>query len=438
MQKSWHLDRRTFLHGCGVALALPQLDCMAAEAATAPAKRFCAVYFPYGIVNRNADDEQAKWNWFPTGTGKDFQFTDTLSPLEPVRHDLSILRGLSHINGRKMGGHDTADIWLTGAEFKGNQFQNSVSIDQLIAEQHGRHTRYSSLVMSSDGGVGEPTRSSTLSFSRNGQPVPAQNKPRVVFDRLFGIDSDSLVAQRQRLKNSGSMLDLILDHSKSLRNQLGNRDQQKLDEYLSAVRQIEQRVERAEGWLEVPKPNVPATGLNLDADDSTPRELIRTMYDLMFLAFQTDSTRVATYQIGNMNGATSIAGKFPQLLGLSENMHKLAHGAQKKSEPKGKWDQFLADQMAYFLGRLKATPEGGSTLLDNTVIMYGSSNCQTHRNENYPIMIAGGNALGLKHGRLHDVDDSVPMTNLLVTILNRMSVPTESFVDSTGELTAIV
>ena len=187
--------------------------------------------------------------------------------------------------------------------------------------------------------------------------------------------------------------------------------------------------------MEIPKPNVPATGLHLDADDSTPQELIRTMYDLTFLAFQTDSTRVATYQIGNMNGATSIAGKFPQLLGFGDHMHKLAHNANKKAggEPKGKWDQFLAEQLAYFLDRLRETREGEGTLLDSTVVMYGSSNCQTHRNEDYPILLAGGRRLGLRHGRYHQIDDSIPMTNLFVTLLNRLGVPTDTFVDSTGE-----
>ncbi len=441
-KKPWHLDRRTFLRGSGVSLALPFLECMASAAKPgSQPKRFCAIYFPYGIVHRQEGTEHAKWNWFPTGSGRDYQFNKSLRSLETHRNELTIFGGLSHPRGRQMGGHDTADTWLTGAELKAGHLQNTISIDQLMALQVGEQTRYSSLVLSTDGGVGEPTRSSTLSFSRTGQPVPAENKPRLVFDRLFGVNPDSLSAQRQQLENSASMLDLVLDHSRSLRNRLGKLDQTKLDEYLSSVRQIERRVERSEQWLNVPKPQVASDGLSLEADDSTPRELIRTMYDLIYLAFQTDSTRIATYQLGNMNGATSIAGKFPQLLGMAESMHSLAHGARKSdegAEPLGRWDQFLSEQLSYFLERLKSAPEDGGSLLDHTLVFYGSSNSQTHVNENYPLLLAGGRKLGFSHGQFLRFDETTPLSNLLVTMLNRLDVPTKSFADSTGEITELV
>jgi hypothetical protein len=160
------------------------------------------------------------------------------------------------------------------------------------------------------------------------------------------------------------------------------------------------------------------------------------MYDLMFLAFQTDSTRVATYQLGNMNGATSIAGKFPQLLGLGKNMHGLAHGGQKGKggEELGKWHQFLTDQMARFLTRLKSTEEGDGNLLDHTIVLYGSSNSQTHRNANYPLMLAGGDKLGLNHGRLLKLNEQTPLSNVHVTILNQLGVRSDSFADSTSAL----
>ncbi len=441
-RKSWHLSRRTFLQGSGVSLALPYLECMAADAgAAAQPKRFCSVYFPYGIVQRQAGTEAAQWNWFPQGSGRDFQFNKSLASLEQHRADLTVLGGLSHPNGRNMGGHDTADTWLTGAELKEGHLENTVSIDQLAAGSFGGRTRYPSLVLSSDGGVGEPTRSSTLSFGRTGQPVPAENRPRLVFERLFGVDPRSLVSQRQSLDNSRSMLDLVLDHSRSMRSRLGAHDRTKLDEYLTSVRQIERRVGRSQQWLDVPKPNVPATGLHLDADDTTPGELIKTMYDLIYLAFQTDSTRIATYQLGNMNGATSIAGKFPPLLGLSNNMHTLAHGARKNddgAEPLGHWDRFLTEQFSYFVSRLKQTPEGDGTLLDRTILFYGSSNSQTHVNLDYPLLLAGGRELGLKHGSFLRFGEEIPLANLFVTILNRLDVPAESFVDSTGELNEIL
>ncbi len=439
--KTWHLSRRTFLRGSGVSLALPFLECM--HGATKPValpKRFAAIYFPYGIVERKTGTPASEWNWAPTGVGRDFKFGKSHEPLEPLRDELTVLGGLSHPKGRKMGGHDTADTWLTAAEMKEGHLKNTVSIDQLMAMSFGDKTRYPSLILSTDGGVGEPTRASTLSFNRNGTPLPAENKPRLVFNRFFGVNSDSLAAQRQQLENSGSMLDLILDHSHSLRGQLGKLDQTKLDEYLESVRQIEQRVERSEQWLDIPKPNVDATGLHLEADDSTPAELIKTMYDLIYLAFQTDSTRIATYQLGNMNGATSIAGKFPQLLGLAEHMHALAHGARRAddgAEPLGEWHKFLSEQLAYFLNRLKSTPEGDGTLLDRTAIFYGTSNSQTHVNENYALLLAGGRGLGISHGHYRKFEDSVPLSNLFVTLLNKLDTPAKTFADSTGELTAI-
>ena len=210
---------------------------------------------------------------------------------------------------------------------------------------------------------------------------------------------------------------------------------------LDSVRQIERRVDRAQQWLTVPKPSVDASGLHLEADDTTPGELIKTMYDLIFLAFRTDSTRLATYQLGNMNGATSVAGKFPSLLGLSDNMHRLAHEARKSdegAEPLGQWDRFLTDQFAYFVRRLKETPEGDGTLLDRTLLLYGSSNSQTHVNLNYPLLLAGGRKLGLKHGSFLRFGAEIPLSNLFVTLLNRIGVPMESFMDSTGELTEVL
>jgi hypothetical protein len=430
------------LQGCGAAIGLPFLECMAQDAsATERPKRFCGVYFPYGVVIRKEDEAAAEWNWFPKGSGAEYELTPAHQSLESLRGDLTILGGLSHPNGRKMDGHDTADTWLTAYELKGGRLVNSVSMDQLIAMKHGDKTRFSSLVMSTDGGVGEPTRSSTLSFSRTGQPIPAMNKPRMIFDRLFGKDTQSLQKQTQQLRNSASMLDLTLEHSKSLQRRLGKLDQQKLEEYLESMRQIEKRVAQSERWLHVPKPQINATDLHLDADDTTPGELIRTMYDLIYLAFQTDSTRTVTYQLGNMNGATSIAGKFPQLLGFADKIHALAHGARKGeqgAENLGKWDQFLTEQLAYFLTRLKNTQEGDGNLLDHTMVLYGSSNSHTHVNTNYPLILSGGDRLGLKHGQFLQLEEDIPLSNLFVTMLNRLDTPVDRFVDSTSEIAQVV
>lgn len=435
MSKSWQLERRTILKGAGVSLALPLLECMGSDAERAARpRRFCAIYFPYGSVFQNADSEFARWNWTPTGEGREFTFGEIHKSLEPLRGDVTMLHGLSHPQGRSMGGHDTADIWLTGTKLSGSRKRNTVSLDQVVAAKNGNQTRYPSLILSTDGGVGEPTRSSTLSHNRTGQPIPAENRPRLVFERLFGAKSDSLDAQRAEMTRTRSMLDRVLEHSRSLRRNLGRHDQRKFDEYLASVRQIEERVERSSRWLEVPKPEVDEVGLSLDADDSTPKELIQTMFDLIFLAYQTDSTRSTTYQIGNMNGATSIAGKFPQLLGIGKHMHALAHGAGKGkgAEELGRWHQFLTDQTARFLTRLKETEEGDGNLLDHSVILFGSSNSRTHNNTNYPLMLAGGGKLGLNQGQFLKFDSSTPMTNVFVTVLKSLGVPVDSFADSTG------
>lgn len=441
MNKSWHIPRRTFLQGLGVSMSLPFLECMAAspqESRRPP--RLCAVYFPYGVSLADGNDEAARWRWFPTGGGREFHFNESLKPLEPLRDEVTVIAGLSHPSGRGMGGHDTADIWLTGAELKGGQLRNTVSVDQIAADWFGDQTRFRSLVFSTDGGVGEATRSSTLSYATNGSPIPALNQPRLVFNRLFGVEGRSMDEQRRQLGNSLSMLDLVLDHAKSIRRRLGKQDQIKFDEYLASVRQVEQKVERSEAWLDVPKPHVNATGLHLDADDNAPGEWIKTMFDLIYLAFQTDSARVATYQLGNMNGATSIAGKFPQLLGFGTHMHALAHGWNKPggAEALGRWDRFRTEQLSYFLTRLKETPEGDGNLLDHTLVMYGSSNSNTHNNRNYPIVVAGGGRLGMSHGQFLEFGEDTPFSNVHLTLLRRLGVPAESFADSTAEIAELL
>ena len=239
---------------------------------------------------------------------------------------------------------------------------------------------------------------------------------------------------------TGSHLDLLLDEARTLNAKLGKADQEKLDQYLTSVREVEQQVLRSADWLDVPKPQVNASGLTLDADDNTPKELIRTMLDLMVLAFQTDSTRFATYQLASMHGATSIAIKFSQLLGFGGTTHALAHGWNKPggAEKLGKWDQWQAENLTYFLDKLAAVQEGNNTLLDNTVVLYGSSNSNTHNNLNYPIVLAGGKNHGLKHGGHHRFDKTVPLSNLYLTLLHRMGIDEKRFADSNGEMTRLV
>ncbi len=441
-RKSWHLDRRTFLKGIGAGLALPWMECMisksvAATAAAASPKRFCAVYIPFGVSLPERGSSLGKWHWFPNGSGKDFTFNESLKPLEPVRDKLTVIGGLDHPNGRTMGGHDTADIFLTGAHLHGGNLTNSFSIDQMIAEAHNNATRYSSLTLSSDGGVGEPTRSTTLSFNRQGRPIPAMNSPMQIYARLFGAESsgDAQLIQRQ-----GHMLDRVLEHSKEINRKLGKHDQQKFEEYLDSVREVEKQTERAQAWLDIPKPKVDPETLKLNSTPDEPIDYIHTMFDLMALAFQTDSTRVATYMTGQMAGAQSVANAFPAAIGLKGNWHGLAHDAGKANgaEELGRFDQFLAQQFARFLQKMDAMQEGDGSVLDRTAVLFGSSNSKTHNNKNYPLILAGGNKLGFKHGQYLAYDQETPLSNLFVTTLNRVGVPTQSFADSTGELDGIV
>lgn len=442
--KSWHIDRRTCLKGAGVALALPLLEGML-QAGGKPAaelpRRMCCIFFPFGVAMPKDGSDDREWGWFPRGEGRDYELTNPLRPLEKLRGDVTVLGGLSHPKGRSLGGHDTGDTFLTASGLSGAQFTNSISIDQYAAQHMGRRTRFASLTLSSDGGVGEPTRSTTLSFSRDGRPVPALASPRQIFQRLFGKEEgEAAKASRQRLENSSSMLDLVLEHSRSLKLRLGVQDRQKLDDYLASVRALEQRVEQSQRWLDIPKPDVDPAAVDLAADPKAPKEYLRAMYDLLFLAFQTDTTRLATYMIGQVAGATTIANAFPACLGLSGNWHGLAHGAGKKGGPEklGRFDQFLAENLAYFLQRLSDTREGDGTLLDRTLVFYGSSNSRTHLNRNYPLVLAGGRGLGVRHGQYLRFDEKTPLANLFVTMLDRLGVPVEAFADSTGEMSEVL
>ena len=409
------------------------------KAAVDRPRRMCSVFFPYGVSLAPKGHEDRQWNWYPEGGGTEFEFTNTLESLTPLKSDVTVFEGLSHPGGRVMGGHDTGDIFLTGASFVGQNYQNSVSVDQVVAAQNRNQTRFPSLVLSSDEGIGEPARTFTLSFDRDGRPIPALAKPAQIFARLFGQES-SAEEQRLRLKSSKSMLDLMLDYSKSLHRQLGSRDQQKLDEYMTSVREIEQRVARSQSWLDVPKPKVDPDTVDLSASPEGPKEYIETMYDLIYLAFQNDSTRVATYMLGCVSGTVSIANAFPACIGLPGNHHGLAHGAGKKGgrENLGRWDQFLAQQLTRFLTRLKDTEEGDGNMLDHTLVFYGSSNSRTHNNTNYPLLLAGGTRLGVRQGQYLKYSAQTPLANLFVTMLDRMGTPRDSFADSTGRLSDII
>ena len=325
-----------------------------------------------------------------------------------------------------MGGHSSGDVFATGADMTETEKTNNISIDQVAANMHGHKTRYSSLVLGTEGGTGSYGSSKTLSHRGPGRPIPSMHKPQEIFNRLFNPYAGKGVEQvRAGLKREASILDLLMDHSRSFHNRLGKEDKRKMDEYLESVRAIEQRVERTSQWTHEPLPDVDTKGLNLDVAHKDAQEYIRCMYDLVYLAFVTDSTRYATLMLESEQSSTSEMWNYATyVLGYKGATHDIAH--KRPADYSGQWDRWRAEQHAYFLKRLRDTPEGDGNMLDNTVVLWGSAHPHaSHSTRNYPIHLAGGNRLGFKHGRLHEFigDRKVPLANLFVSMLNAVDVP---------------
>lgn len=436
---SWHLDRRTFLRGAGLSLALPWLEAMShAQAPTARPKRFCAFFFGNGVAlpSRNQADYQ-DWHWFPHNDGPDYRITKSLEPLEPHRADMTIFGGLSHPSSRQLVGHNTVDVWLTGADISVD-LQNSISIDQMIARHTGAHTRIPSLVLSSQGGVGTKSRSTTISFDAQGRAIPAESTPRRLFERLFEPPARGDLAARERALASGRRrVDFLLEDSRSLRNNLGRPDQQRLDEFLQSLSEVESRLVRAQDWLGQAMPMVDRGAINLDVSPRGPTDYIRTMLNLIVLAFETDTTRVAAYQMCAEDGV-GICDRFPAILGIgrSNGHHGLSH--ESNTSNWARYDRYLAEQFAYFLDRLASIREGEHRLLDNTMALYGSGTSTTHNARNYPTILAGGRNLGLRHGRFIKQAAERPLGDLYVTMLHRYGIPVRSFAENAGEFSEIV
>ena len=441
MERSWKLSRRTFLRGAGTCLALPLLDAMiptATARVAAQRNRMVFVYVPNGV---NIFD------WKPAGKGRKWELSKTLTPLAPLKDHVSVLTGLSHplFTGN---GHEGCDSWLTGANLHGTagfDYKNSVSVDQVAATALAPHTRFPSLELSTRGGSGIPGLTHTLAFSWSGVPLAAENQPRLAFERLFVDDTgDTRKAKERRFTDDRSILDAVRDQAAALNRRLGRRDREKLDEYATSVREVERRVKRAEEWMDVPKPKVDSKGLKLDArphDKQRQSPYYRVMYDLMFLALQTDTTRVLTFQLEREGGG---GGGLYTELGLKSIQHKYSHhgGEPDKLEALSKIDRFHVGNLAYFLNRLKSTREGDRTLLDRTVTMYGcgmnSGDRGGHSSKDLSLLVAGGRGLGLKQGQLLDFPgDKTPLSNLFVTMLNGIGIPTKSFQDSTGPLAGL-
>jgi len=435
---SWQLNRRTFLRGAGLSLALPYLEAMshAAPAVQRP-KRFAAFFFGNGVaLPSKGKPHYEDWHWFPHTDGSDYKLTKSLEPLAPHRGDMTIFSGLSHPSSRQLVGHNTVDVWLTGADIRVN-LENSISIDQAIARRYASQTRIPSLVLSSQGGVGTKSRSTTISFDAQGRAIPAESIPSRIFERLFEPPaSGDLDARKRALASGRRRVDFLLDDSRSLRNNLGRPDQQRLDEFLSSLSEVEDRLVRAEDWLGKALPSVDRTKINLDVSPKGPTDYIRTMLDLIVLAFETDTTRAAAYQMCAEDGV-GVCDRFPVLSGVCKGGH---HGLSHDNDSLdwAKYDRYLAEQFAYFLQRLGSIREGESRLLDNTMALYGSGTSTTHNARNYPTILAGGKNLGLKHGRFIKQPAERPLGDLYLTMLHRYDIPVPSFAGNAGEFSEIL
>ncbi len=431
------LDRRTVLKGlAGVTLALPALEAMGSEATAKTPRRFCAMYTANGMSLPNTKHGMNEWSWFPTVEGTGFEFGQSTAPLKSFRKQLSFLGGLEHPNGIKADPHMCSDMWLTGAPLhnpKPGMF-NSVALDQVVAQHTKQHCRQPSLVLSIDAGVGFLSRTGTISYNLDGKPIPAENDPRRVFNRLFRGEQESLASQRDQLKKRIKLVDAVLDSAKSLNGKLGQSDREKMDQYLTSLNEMESRLTASERWIDVPIKSQDYTKLDLDAtSEGDPRDYYRNMFDLIALAFDADITRSVTFMLNREDGM-GISDTFPLQLGLKRTHHNLSHAEDKDGQLAfAKYDLFLSEQLAYFLSRLNEFRDQDKPVLDSTIVLFGSGASTTHNPTNLPTLVAGGNALGLKHGtywrRPH-----TRMSNLFLSILHALDIPAESFGDSTGTL----
>ena len=456
--------RRQFLQGTGLALSLPWLETYAKahRVESQTPRRFVSIYHPDGVgLPLKSDPAWNDWSWFPRGGERDFELTKVLDVLEPLRNDITIYSGLSHPAARTVHGHSNADQYLTGATIGGHgPYKNTVSVDQVYAMHIGEATRHASLVLSTNGGIGGPRGAQTQSFNSEGRPIPAMNKPKDVFDMLFVTSNKDAAA---RLARSKSALDLLIANTKALNRELSSHDQQTLQQYLDAVRDTEVKLTKAQKWIDTPFPTVDTKYLTLDAEPKEARLYFQTMYELIYLAFLSDSTRVATFQLGRENGEGP-----HDLLSLAVGLgpaHGLTHAVKQPDGWKnlGTYNRYQVEEFSRFLHRLKETsePSGDGNMLDNTFAMHGSASSSFHLSRNYPILSAGGKNFGFSNGRYLkfgkgnednqagagiDTDsgwqgkvevEELPLSQMFVTVLQRLGVETDSFGGVQGTLTGL-
>ncbi|MGK0238269.1 MAG: hypothetical protein ACI92G_001734 [Candidatus Pelagisphaera sp.] len=453
MSKNWNIPRRSFLRGIGAMVALPLMESMypsirafagtAGNTAGGLPKRMAFVYAPNG---KNMAD------WTPTLTGPDYDFPMILEPLRAFKKDMTIITGLKHekANANGDGGGDharSAATYLTGCQARktdGADIRAGISVDQIAARKIGHQTRLPSLELSCDNGQREGTCESgyscayqfNLSWKSETMPINPEINPAQVFDRLFGTPNAAETAhfRVKREHYNKSLLDYVLNDAKSLKRDLGVTDSRKLDEYLTAVREIEQRVERFKAF----PVSMPVGAIRPDVlADYTYEEYIRLMYDMQVLAFQSDSTRISTFIVAH-DGSNR---PYPQI-GIKDGHHDLSHhrNSEEKKAKLAQINRFHTTQFAYFLERLKSVQEGDGSLLDNCIIQYGSciSNGNDHLHNNLPVILAGGGGGALKSGRHVRLNEETQMTNLYRSMLEVMDAPVEVMGDSTGKLGAVI
>jgi hypothetical protein len=423
------LDRRRFLRGAGVMLALPLLPSLSPKsvraAGTAGPRRMLLISNNLGVLPKP---------FFPQSTGRDYELSPYLAPLAEFRNDFTVLSGLSHPG--VVGGHSTENCFLTAARGPTKSgFRNQISLDQFAAEKLGPVTRLPTLNL----GVNIDKANRSLAWTRDGVLLPAEDNASALFQKMFVQGNAAAVqAQLKKLQERGSILDTLLDDTKQVRRRLGRDDQSRLDQYLTSVREIEQRLHTAREWELRPKPTTTQT----PPTDIQDQKLFFEKFDLMLsmaqLALQSDSTRIVTLMVD--------AFATPSFkLGDNENSttgyHDLSHHGQAADKVR-QLEEADRRQMALLkklLQNLAETRDGEGRLLDSTMVLFGSNmgDANTHDNYNLPILLAGG---GLKHGQhlAFPHDNNRPLCNLFVTMLQNMGLETDTFGSSTGTLNEVV
>jgi hypothetical protein len=414
-----HVSRRTFLRSAGVTLSLPLLEAMT------PSRGFAAtpVEAPRRMICINTSLGLHTPNLYPTQSGKDYELTPYLEPIQEYRHDFTLFSGLSH--PEVDGGHPTELCYLTAAPHpRADNFKNTISLDQYAIELLVPDTRFGSLSLTSNSSRG-------LSFTRSGVPIPAEDRPSRVFKSMF-VDGTTaeINTQVQRLKQGQSIMDTVLGEAKDFQKGLGQQDRRKLDEYFTSVREVEQRLTKSQDWARRPKPKVDTKPPTDIASATEVPSRVRLMIDLMHLALQTDSTRFITFALNGLNAV-------PIIPGVTQDWHNLSHHGQDPAKL-AELRVVEVQQMKLFgelLAKLKGTPEQDSTLLDRTIVMFGSNlgNASSHDNKNMPIMVAGG---GFRHGQhiAFDPMKNPPLCNLYVQFLRRLGADVNTFGSSNGTI----